>query len=308
MKFSFVLPAYKATYLQQAMQSILSQTYSDFELIVVDDCSPEDIEGIVSGFKDERISYLRNEKNIGGHDLVGQWNKCLSYAEGEYVILATDDDLYAPEFLKTFVPLIWEYPSVDIFRARVLQVNSNNEILAIDRCYKQYLSSVEFYFHMLHGMKGGIPQYIFRREALVNKGGFVNFPKAWASDDATALMMSGNGVVTSQEHLVRFRWSSINISNDRRCGLEKFQARLLFSKWLQEHQTAVGEDERWKTFYQRTVTEYLPIYNKLTMITTMSMLTWSHWIKSIKELWACDTFSLKDKCSIILRSFQKRIR
>lgn len=307
MKFSFVLPAYKATYLQQAMQSILSQTYSDFELIVVDDCSPEDIEGIVSGFKDERISYFRNEKNIGGHDLVGQWNKCLSYAEGEYVILATDDDLYAPEFLKTFVPLIWEYPSVDIFRARVLQVNSNNEILAIDRCYKQYLSSVEFYYHMLHGMKGGIPQYIFRREALVNKGGFVNFPKAWASDDATALMMSGNGVVTSQEHLVRFRWSSINISNDRRCGLEKFQARLLFSKWLQEHQTAVGEDERWKTFYQRTVTEYLPIYNKLTMITTMSMLTWSHWIKSIKELWACDTFSLKDKCSIILRSFQKRI-
>lgn len=307
MKFSFVLPAYKATYLQQAMQSILSQTYSDFELIVVDDCSPEDIEGIVSGFKDERISYFRNEKNIGGHDLVGQWNKCLSYAEGEYVILATDDDLYAPEFLKTFVPLIWEYPSVDIFRARVLLVNSNNEILAIDRCYKQYLSSVEFYFHMLHGMKGGIPQYIFRREALVNKGGFVNFPKAWASDDATALMMSGNGVVTSQEHLVRFRWSSINISNDRRCGLEKFQARLLFSKWLQEHQTAVGEDERWKTFYQRTVTEYLPIYNKLTMITTMSMLTWSHWIKSIKELWAYDTFSLKDKCSIILRSFQKRI-
>lgn len=307
MKFSFVLPAYKATYLQQAMQSILSQTYSDFELIVVDDCSPEDIEGIVSGFKDERISYFRNEKNIGGHDLVGQWNKCLSYAEGEYVILATDDDLYAPEFLKTFVPLICEYPSVDIFRARVLQVNSNNEILAIDRCYKQYLSSVEFYYHMLHGMKGGIPQYIFRREALVNKGGFVNFPKAWASDDATALMMSGNGVVTSQEHLVRFRWSSINISNDRRCGLEKFQARLLFSKWLQEHQTAVGEDERWKTFYQRTVTEYLPIYNKLTMITTMSMLTWSHWIKSIKELWACDTFSLKDKCSIILRSFQKRI-
>ena len=106
MKFSFVLPAYKATYLQQAMQSILSQTYSDFELIVVDDCSSEDIEGIVSGFKDERISYFRNEKNIGGHDLVGQWNKCLSYAEGEYVILATDDDLYAPEFLKTFVPLI----------------------------------------------------------------------------------------------------------------------------------------------------------------------------------------------------------
>ena len=166
MIFSFVLPAYKGKYLEQAISSIIAQDYKEFELVVVDDCSLDDIRGIVSD------------------------------------------------------------------------------------C----------------------------------------------------------GVVNSQEHLVRFRWSSINISNDRRCGLEKFQARLLFSKWLQEHQVAVVEDEKWKTFYQRTVTEYLPIYNKLTMITTMSMLTWSHWIKSIKKLWVCDTFSLKDKCSIILRSFQKRIR
>ena len=187
-------------------------------------------------------------------------------------------------------------------------MDDQNVVKDIDACYKEYLSPVEFRYHMLHGMRGGIPQYIFKRRTLVEKGGFVSFPKAWASDDATALMMSGKGVVTSQEHLVRFRWSDINISSDRKCGLEKFQARLLFSKWLQEHQTAVVEDEKWKTFYQRTVTEYLPIYNKLTMITTMSMLTWSHWIKSIKKLWVCDTFSLKDKCSIILRSFQKRIR
>lgn len=298
MKFSFVLPAYKATYLQQAMQSILSQTYSDFELIVVDDCSPEDIEGIVSGFKDERISYFRNEKNIGGHDLVGQWNKCLSYAEGEYVILATDDDLYAPEFLKAFVPLIWEYPSVDIFRARVLQVNSNNEILAIDRCYKQYLSSVEFYYHMLHGMKGGIPQYIFRREALVNKGGFVNFPKAWASDDATALMMSGNGVVTSQEHLVRFRNSGINISSDSSLGTEKTKARLMFAEWLRNNVPENEINDEFGRFYRKEVHDYLPIYNKTTLISTMKNLSISQKLQCLKEVVMSNVFSKKDILSI----------
>ena len=298
MKFSFVLPAYKATYLQQAMQSILSQTYSDFELIVVDDCSPEDIEGIVSGFKDERISYFRNEKNIGGHDLVGQWNKCLSYAEGEYVILATDDDLYAPEFLKTFVPLIWEYPSVDIFRARVLQVNSNNEILAIDRCYKQYLSSVEFYYHMLHGMKGGIPQYIFRREALVNKGGFVNFPKAWASDDATALMMSGNGVVTSQEHLVRFRNSGINISSDSSLGTEKTKARLMYAEWLRNNVPENEINDEFGRFYRKEVHDYLPIYNKTTLISTMKNLSISQKLQCLKEVVRSNVFSKKDILSI----------
>lgn len=298
MKFSFVLPAYKATYLQQAMQSILSQTYSDFELIVVDDCSPEDIEVIVLGFKDERISYFRNEKNIGGHDLVGQWNKCLSYAEGEYVILATDDDLYAPEFLKTFVPLIWEYPSVDIFRARVLQVNSNNEILAIDRCYKQYLSSVEFYYHMLHGMKGGIPQYIFRREALVNKGGFVNFPKAWASDDATALMMSGNGVVTSQEHLVRFRNSGINISSDSSLGTEKTKARLMYAEWLRNNVPENEINDEFGRFYRKEVHDYLPIYNKTTLISTMKNLSISQKLQCLKEVVRSNVFSKKDILSI----------
>ncbi|MBR1526265.1 MAG: glycosyltransferase family 2 protein [Prevotella sp.] len=298
MKFSFVLPAYKATYLQQAMQSILSQTYSDFELIVVDDCSPEDIEVIVSGFKDERISYFRNEKNIGGHDLVGQWNKCLNYANGEYVILATDDDLYAPEFLKTFVPLIWEYPSVDIFRARVLQVNSNNEILAIDRCYKQYLSSVEFYYHMLHGMKGGIPQYIFRREALVNKGGFVNFPKAWASDDATALMMSGNGVVTSQEHLVRFRNSGINISSDSSLGAEKTKARLMFVEWLRDNLPENEINDEFGRFLRKEINDYLPIYNKTTLISTMKNLTMSKKVRCLKEVVRSNVFSKKDILSI----------
>ena len=244
------------------------------------------------------ISYFRNEKNIGGHDLVGQWNKCLSYAEGEYVILATDDDLYAPEFLKTFVPLIWEYPSVDIFRARVLQVNSNNEILAIDRCYKQYLSSVEFYYHMLHGMKGGIPQYIFRREALVNKGGFVNFPKAWASDDATALMMSGNGVVTSQEHLVRFRNSGINISSDSSLGTEKTKARLMFAEWLRNNVPENEINDEFGRFYRKEVHDYLPIYNKTTLISTMKNLSISQKLQCLKEVVRSNVFSKKDILSI----------
>ena len=181
MKFSFVLPAYKGRYLHDSISSILNQDFRDFELIVVDDCSPDPIREIVANFNDKRLSYYRNEQNIGGKDLVAQWNHCLEYAKGDYVILATDDDLYEPNFLSTFVPLIETYPDVNLFRARILQVNSRNEIKYIDRCYKEYLSPIEFRYHLMHGMKGGIPQYIFKRSALVEKGGFVNFPKAWAS-------------------------------------------------------------------------------------------------------------------------------
>ncbi len=308
MTFSFVLPAYKGRYLSESIDSILAQDYKDFELIVVDDCSPDSIREIVAGCNDERVSYHRNGKNIGGKDLVAQWNHCLEYAKGDYVILATDDDLYEPNFLSTFVPLIEQYPDVNLFRARILQVDSRNEIKYIDSCYKEYLSPVEFRYHLMHGMKGGIPQYIFKRSALVEKGGFVNFPKAWASDDATALMMSDRGVVNSQEHLVRFRWSDINISGDRKYGLEKFKARLQFSRWLQEQREETNDmADDWQRFYRQHVADYLPIYNKITLISTMNAMTWGHWIKGVQMLKDSDLFSLKDKISIVLRSLQTRI-
>lgn len=308
MMFSFVLPAYKGKYLRESIGSILAQDYTDFELIVVDDCSPDSIREIVDSYDDKRVSYYRNEKNIGGKDLVKQWNYCLKYATGDYVILATDDDLYEPNFLSMFVPLIEKYPDVNLFRARILQVDSWNEIKYIDSCYKEYLSPVEFRYHLMHGMKGGIPQYIFKRSVLVKKDGFVNFPKAWASDDATALMMSDMGVVTCQEHLVRFRWSDINISGDRKYGLEKFMARLQFSRWLQQQWVETNEmPDDWQQFYRQHVADYLPIYNKITLISTMNAMTWGHWIKGVQMLKGSDLFSLKDKISIVLRSLQARI-
>ena len=193
MKFSFVLPAYKGRYLRDSIESILRQDYQDFELIVVDDCSPDSLQEIVSSFQDSRVSYYRNEQNIGGKNLVAQWNHCLSYAKGEYVILATDDDLYEKNFLSSFVPLIEKYPFADLFRARVLVVDSENKIKEIDRCFKEHLTEAEFRYHMMHAIRGGIPQYIFRREALNAKGGFIDFPLAWGSDDATAMMMSQHG-------------------------------------------------------------------------------------------------------------------
>lgn len=307
-RISFVLPAYKGRYLKESISSILNQNYTEFELIVVDDCSPDPIRQIVSKFHDERITYYRNEQNIGGKDLVAQWNHCLEYVKGDYVILATDDDLYEPSFLSSFVPLINKYPDVNLFRARILQVNGHNEIKYIDSCYKEYLSPIEFRYHMMHGMKGGIPQYIFKRSALVEKDGFVNFPKAWASDDATALMMSDRGVVNSQEHLVRFRWSDINISGDRKYGLEKFMARLQFSRWLQQQRVETNDmADDWQQFYQQHVADYLPIYNKITLISTMNAMTWGHWIKGVQMLKGYDLFSLKDKISIVLRSLQTKI-
>ena len=77
---SIAIPAYKATYLYEAIESALSQDYKNIELIIVDDCSPYHLDNIVNKFYDSRISYYKNEENLGKVSIVHNWNKCLSLA------------------------------------------------------------------------------------------------------------------------------------------------------------------------------------------------------------------------------------
>lgn len=308
MKFSFILPAYKGRYLKESIDSILAQDYKDFELIIVDDCSPDNLHEIVSSFDDNRLSYHRNEQNIGGADLVAQWNHSLSFASGDYVILATDDDLYEPNFLSSFVPLITKYPEVALFRARVAVVDSDNHITGMDRCYPEFLTEYEFRYHMMHGIRGGIPHYIFRRDFLFSKGGFVSFPLAWGSDDATAMMMAANGAVTSQEHLVRFRYSPFNISSEKKhTVIPKIYARIQFIQWIREHPVAIASRTDWALFFQREIVDFLPIYIKQILIKSLSTIPWRLWPRAVTIIAKAPMIVWTDKCSVLLHSIINKL-
>ena len=237
MKYSFVLPAYKARFFREAIDSILNQTYSDFELIIVNDASPQDLDSIVNSYSDEHIRYYKNEKNIGGQDLVAQWNKCLSYANTDYIILASDDDVYSPSYLEEMDKLVCKYPGVSVFRPRVKRVDEKGNICHIDGYLSEYLSKVEYLFFWTSCLIGsGIPFFIFKREALMSIGGFVNYPLAWFSDDATVLKLADNGIVICNKTLFSFRESGENIStysNTKESLCAKYSATKMFSDEFQ---------------------------------------------------------------------------
>lgn len=95
--FSVVLPTYnRAHLLPRAIQSVLDQTYEDFELIVVDDASTDQTREVVASFHDERIVYIRLEVNSG---VSIARNTAIAQARGEYISLLDDDDEYLPNFL-----------------------------------------------------------------------------------------------------------------------------------------------------------------------------------------------------------------
>ena len=82
---TIAIPAYKTEFLAQAIHSAMMQTYNNFEIIVVDDCSPNGVRAVIEEFNDARISYYRNEKNVGKDDPSRNWQRCLEVAKGEYL-------------------------------------------------------------------------------------------------------------------------------------------------------------------------------------------------------------------------------
>ena len=96
-----VLPTYKrAPLLAGAIRSVLAQTFTDWELIVVDDNSPDDTAQVVAGFDDPRIRYVRNEPNL---KLPRALNRGFSLARGDYLTWTSDDNLYAPRAIEAMV-------------------------------------------------------------------------------------------------------------------------------------------------------------------------------------------------------------
>ena len=236
MRFSFVLPAYKSEYLQVAIDSILQQTYIDFELIIVDDASPYHLESIVNQYNDNRIVFHRNENNIGGKNLVSNWNKCIKYAKGEYVILASDDDIYSPFFLQQVDERIKDYPDVDIIRSRVNRIDSDGIITDIEQIYKPFMPFSEFVFYWSKGIINCIANYAFKRTALLDAGGFVDMPCAWYSDDITIVNMSFNGIATTDDALFYFRTSdkSISWTFNQETIRKKWKANGMFYQWFND--------------------------------------------------------------------------
>ena len=90
MKVSVVITSYNYDkYIKDAIESVLNQTYSDFELVIIDDCSTDNSVNIINQFEDERIKFIQNEQNLG---LKNSMQKAISCCIGEWIAFLESDD------------------------------------------------------------------------------------------------------------------------------------------------------------------------------------------------------------------------
>lgn len=107
---SVIIPTYNRSWgLARAVESVLAQTFTDFELVVTDDASPDDSGAVARSFADPRVVYRRNPVNLG---VPGNWAAGLRLARGEYVCFLMDDDYYDPPFLANRVAVLAADPGL----------------------------------------------------------------------------------------------------------------------------------------------------------------------------------------------------
>lgn len=290
MKFTIAIPAYKSRFLHECIDSILRQTVPDFELIILNDCSPEPVRHIVSQFEDPRILYYENPENRGALRLVENWNTCLSLANGEYIMIMGDDDRLEPDFLEAFSLLIDQHPLLDVYHCRSKIIDEAGNVLICTPSCPEFERVYDHIWHRLRQLRSQyISDFVYRVSALREQGGFFDLPLAWGSDDITAYIAAKDkGIAHTNKPVFNYRSNNLSITSTGN-DLKKMEANEEYASWLADFLKTTPHHPEDAVFHQHLLLSqqlYMKQRKQYTMSLSMRTNTWSKavmWLKNRKR-------------------------
>jgi len=126
-EITVILPVYNgAEFLSKSIESVLIQSYKDFEFIVCDDDSTDASQSIVRSYSDERIKFISNTQNLG---LFPTLNRMISIAKGKLIKLWAQDDVMYPHCLQSFVDFHWHHPGIGFSYSGRDIIDENNKVI-----------------------------------------------------------------------------------------------------------------------------------------------------------------------------------
>ena len=259
----------------------MSQTYDNVEIIVINDKSPEtvSIRSIVDSYQNNKIRYFENDENIGGKDPACNWNKCLSYAKGDFFCLLCDDDLYEPSFVEEMIALAKLYPECNVFRARCSIVDESGVLYDFYPSSPQWETAEDYMMHVFNGLRRqSISEFMLRTQHIRNVGGYAHLPLAWQADYVSIIKFGqSGGIASTNKSLVSFRMSGQNISSrSSENGIRKIEANQIAYKLFHDFIAKTSDKSLlpylneslkvWKYRVDSSVIKYLTIRTKVKLL------------------------------------------
>lgn len=206
-------------YLKTAIDSILGQTFSDFEFVIIDDASTDYTPDIIelSAAQDERIICSRNEQNIG---LTRSLNKGLALARGDYIARMDADDISLPERLALQVKALDGTPEMVLVSGQLEIIDASGQV--VHRPRRSTNSFLVAWYLLFYNYLGGHSQVLFRRDAAIRLGGYAECRPFSQDYEFWLRMMSHGEVSIIPEVVLQWRKHSENISTRKRLEQEAY--------------------------------------------------------------------------------------
>ena len=145
-KISIIMPVYNAVnFIQESIDSILKQTFKNWELIIINDGSTDNTLSILHIFVDSRISITMNN-----HDFIASLNKGLSLSKGKYIVRMDADDIMLSERLQTQYDYMESNPEIDICGSWVETIGDSNSVIQVPQDNIQIGRSMLLYNPIIH--------------------------------------------------------------------------------------------------------------------------------------------------------------
>jgi glycosyltransferase involved in cell wall biosynthesis len=166
---SIIIPTYnRSAFIGEAIDSVLQQTFSDFELIVIDDGSTDSTGEIVNAFKDERLVFIQQE-NAGRS---AARNRALATARGKYIAFLDSDDTYLQDKLERQVNFMEAHPEIGMIYTSAKCIDADGNILKNNVYVASVSGQIYRQVAFFRPVTITLPTVMVRREVLDNVGGF----------------------------------------------------------------------------------------------------------------------------------------
>ena len=186
----------KKEYLCTAIESILNQTFKDFEFIIVDDCGKNNLDEIVKKYNDKRIRIVKNDKNRG---LVYSLNHGIKEAKGEYIVRMDTDDIADEKRIEKIYDYIKNHPEYAVVSSKVVEFSGQQKFGVLGKEGEKSKKDI------MHGNILIHPSVIMRKDAIEKVGYYKEYNRAEDFVLWCDLLLAGYRLYTMDDILLKYR-------------------------------------------------------------------------------------------------------
>ncbi|KIA84926.1 hypothetical protein OA84_00185 [Kaistella solincola] len=249
-KLAIIIPFYKEKYFRSTLESLKNQSNRNFSVYIGNDNSPEKIDGLLTEFSDfTNFKYEKFKGNLGGENLVSQWDRCIALSENEeFLMILGDDDVLEKNVVEEFYNFIEKanYFDINVIRFASQLIDENGSIISDVYENPEIEKAADSFMRIIKGAgRSSLSEHVFSRKAY-EKHGFKNFPVAFGSDNVAWLEFPEMGniySINSAKVLVRISGEHLSSSKDSGLALKRKEGIHLFTKYIIENYSAYFKHE-----------------------------------------------------------------